>query len=52
MGASQSVLPPRLLAALDGGAPIDRVADAVLDDPLGAIEIAIASATESGWAAR
>jgi hypothetical protein len=50
MSVSPSVLPPRLLAALDCGAPIDRVADAVLGDPLGAIEIAIASAAESGWA--
>lgn len=50
MSISQDTLPPRLRAAVAAGVPVDAVAGAVLEDPLGAVELAVGSATEHGWA--
>jgi len=44
------VLPPRLRAALEAGAELDDVAAATLEGPLGSIEVAVRSPSESGWA--
>lgn len=50
MSARTQLLPPRLRAALDAGAEVDPVAAAVLEDPLGAIELGVRSPAESAWA--
>ena len=50
MTAQGELLPPRLRAALDAGAEVDAVAAAVIEDPLGAIELGVRSPDESGWA--
>ena len=43
------VLPPQLRAAVQAGAELDDVAAELLEDPLGAIEIAARTPTETGW---